>query len=83
MKESEKKQIKQLGEAIVYTNSRETEVILLKKMWNNDEVICPKCGKGILTHLHKKAKKNCCDWNCPVCGEIFRTINMLKNLPDD
>ena len=22
-----------------------------------------------------------CEWKCPACGEIFRTIRMLKELP--
>lgn len=65
----------------MYTNSREEEVILLKKMWNGDPVTCPKCGGAQLVHLHKKAKKSNNDWKCPACGEIFRTINMLINLP--
>ncbi len=29
----------------MYTNSRDEEVILLKKMWTGQEVVCPKCGK--------------------------------------
>lgn len=46
-------------------------------------VTCPKCGGAELTHLHKKAKKSDCDWVCPACGEIYRTIGMLKDLPDE
>ena len=33
--------------------------------------------------LHGKAKKSDCDWKCPACGEIYRTIRMLKQLPND
>jgi len=33
--------------------------------------------------LHKKAKKSSCNWVCPACGEIYRTIGMLKGLPDE
>ena len=64
----------------MYTGSRDEEVKLLKKLWTSEPVTCPKCGKGELTYLHKKAKKSNCDWKCPECGEIFRTINMLKEL---
>lgn len=67
----------------MYTDDRDTEVALLKKLWRGDKVVCPKCRKDTLTHLHKKAKKSDCDWKCPSCGEIYRTINMLKQLPND
>ena len=67
----------------MYTESRETEVQLLKKLWTKNPVTCPKCGGAELTHLHKKAKKSNCDWVCPACGEIYRTIGMLKALPDE
>ena len=67
----------------MYTENRDTEVALLKKMWHSEKVLCPKCGKDTLTHLHKKAKKSDCDWKCLSCGEIYRTINMLIQLPDD
>lgn len=65
----------------MYTADRDTEVALLKSLWRGESVICPKCGQDTLTHLHKKAKKSDCDWKCPACGEIYRTINMLKELP--
>lgn len=55
----------------------------MKKLWNGEEVICPKCGGAVLTLLHKKAKKSNNDWKCPACGEIFRTINMLYALPEN
>ena len=41
----------------MYTDSRDTEVVLIKKLWRGENVVCPKCGKGSLTHLHRKAKK--------------------------
>lgn len=66
----------------MYTNSRDEEVRLLKKLWTSQSVTCLKCGKAQLELLHKKAKKSDCDWKCPVCGEIYRTIRMLKELPD-
>ena len=31
--------------------------------------------------LDQKAKKSDFDWRCPACGEIYRTIRMLKELP--
>lgn len=64
----------------MYCNSREDEMKLLKKLWTSQPVICQKCGQATLETLHKKAKKSSCDWKCPACGEIYRTIRMLKNL---
>lgn len=66
----------------MYTHSRESEVALLKRLWRSEPTPCPKCRGATLTLLHKKAKKSNCDWKCPACGEIFRTISMLKALPD-
>ncbi len=54
----------------------------MKRLWRGEETTCPKCGKAVLTLLHKKAKKSNNDWVCPACGEIYRTINMLYELPD-
>ena len=68
---------------MLYTENRETELRLLKKLWREEPVLCPKCKAAELTHLHKKAKKSNNDWKCPACGEIYRTINMLRALPDD
>ena len=68
---------------IMYSKTRNDEVALLKDLWQERPTVCPKCGKGMLEHLHRKAKKSNCDWKCPKCGEIFRTIGMLKNLPDN
>ena len=64
----------------MYMNSSDAEVRLLKKLWASQPVTCPKCGSAQLEHLHKKAKKSDCDWRCPACGEIYRTIKMLKEL---
>ena len=66
----------------MYTNSREEEVELLKRLWASQPTLCPRCGREELVPLHKKAKKGDCDWKCPGCGEIYRTICMLKELPD-
>ena len=66
----------------MYFKTREEEVLFLKKLWTSEKVPCPKCGHEFLEHLHKKAKKSDTEWKCAKCGEIFRTINMLKELPD-
>jgi len=67
----------------MYTKDRNTEVQLLKALWTGQPVTCPKCGGAQLTLLHKKAKKSSCEWKCPACGEIYRTIRMLKQLPEE
>jgi len=67
----------------MYTENRDNEVNLLKSLWCEKAVICPACNKGKLQHLHKKAKKSNCDWKCTSCGEIFRTIKMFKDLPEE
>jgi len=67
----------------MYTANRDSEVALLKRLWCGEAVICPKCAQAKLEHLHKKAKKSNCDWICPACGEIYRTIRMLRALPED
>ncbi len=67
----------------MYTNSRDEEVRFLKRLWSAQPTICPKCKSAELEYLHKKAKKSNCDWKYPACGEIYRTINMFKELPED
>lgn len=64
----------------MYTRCREDEVKLIKRLWSSQPTICPKCSNATLEYLHKKAKRSDCDWKCPSCGEIYRTINMLKEL---
>ena len=66
----------------MYFNTREEELAFLKKLWQEEPVICPKCSGAPLEHLHKKAKKSNNDWKCPACGEIYRTINLFMDLPD-
>lgn len=63
----------------MYTNSREEEVRLPKRLWASQPTICPKCGGAELEHLHKKAKKSDCGWKCPICGEIYRTLVCLRS----
>ena len=67
----------------MYFKTRAEEVSFLKKLWNEEKVPCPKCGYEFLEHLHKKAKKSNNEWKCKNCGEIYRTINMLMDLPED
>ena len=67
----------------MYMNSSDAEVRLLKKLLTSQPVTCPKCGSAQLEHLHKKAQKSDCDWRCPACGEIYRTIRMLKELQSE
>ena len=50
---------------MIFMSNRDEEVILLKKLWTSQAVICPKCGNAQLELLHKKAKKSDCDWRCP------------------
>ena len=54
----------------------------LKKLWNGEKVMCPKCNKEYLILLHKKRKDND-DFQCPNCGEIYRTITIFNNLLKD
>ena len=67
----------------MYMNSSDAEGRLLKKLLTSQPVTCPKCGSAQLEHLHNKAKKSDCDWRCPACGEIYRTIKMLKELQSE
>lgn len=41
----------------------------LKKLWNDEKVMCPNCNKEYLIPLHKKRKDND-DFKCPNCGKI-------------
>lgn len=62
-------------------SSRDDEVAFLKRLWSAIPTNCPRCQKSELVRLHKKAKKDNNDWKCPECGEIYRTINMMYDLP--
>ena len=55
----------------------------MKRLWREEPTDCPVCGEAKLVFLHKKAKKSNNDWKCPACGEIFRTISMMYELPDE
>ena len=66
----------------MYHNTRNEELVFLKRLWNAVPTVCPKCRQSELLTLHKKVKKSNNDWKCPSCGEIYRTINMFMELPD-
>lgn len=51
----------------------------LKKLWNDEKVMCPNCNKEYLIPLHKKRKDND-DFKCPNCDKIYRTISILNNM---
>lgn len=53
------------------TNSRDTEVQLLRKLWAVQPVFCPKCEQVQLEHLHKKAKKVIVIGNAPPVGKYI------------
>lgn len=60
-------------------NSRNEVISFLKKLWNEDKVDCPLCGNE-LELLHKKAKKDNCDWQCKNCNKTFKTLYLLDEL---
>ena len=52
---------------------------ILKKLWNGEKVMCPKCNEDYLIPLHKNRKDND-DFQCSKCKEIFRTINIFNKM---
>ena len=59
--------------------TRDEAISFLKKLWNQESVDCPLCGKT-LELLHKKAKKSDCDWKCSNCDKTFKTISLLDEI---
>lgn len=57
----------------------ELDRVFLKKLWNGEKVLCPKCNEDYLIPLHKKIKDNN-DFKCPNCNQIYRTIGIFNNL---
>lgn len=51
----------------------------LKKLWNQEKAECPICGSEVEL-LHKKAKKNDCDWQCKNCNKAYKTIHLLDEI---
>ena len=66
----------------LYFSGREENLAFLKRLWAEQETVCPKCREATLTFLHRGAKKSNTEWRCAACGEIFRTIHMLYELND-
>ncbi len=60
-------------------NNRTEAISFLKKLWRNEKVNCPICGSE-LELLHKKAKKNDCDWQCKNCNKTYKTIHLLDEI---
>lgn len=63
-------------------NSRGEVLEFLKKLWKEEKVDCPMCGEP-LEPLHKKAKKDDCDWQCRKCDKTFKTIHLLDELNEE
>lgn len=63
-------------------NSRGEVLAFLKKLWKEEKVSCPICGET-LELLHKKAKKDDCDWQCKHCDKVFKTIHLLDELNEE
>lgn len=59
--------------------TREEVLTFLKKLWNHEKANCPICASE-LEPLHKKAKKNDCDWQCKKCDKSYKTIYLLDEL---
>ena len=60
-------------------NSRNEAIVFLKRLWNQEKTECPICGTE-LELLHKKAKKNECDWQCKNCNKTYKTIHLLNEI---
>ena len=63
-------------------NDRNEALAFLKKLWKEEGAECPMCGHE-LELLHKKAKKDDCDWQCIHCNKVFRTIHLLDELNEE
>lgn len=63
-------------------NSRTEVLRFLKKLWNEEKTNCPICGNE-LELLHKKSKKDNCDWQCKICNKTYKTIYLLDELNRD
>lgn len=70
----EKDVLQELGMA-----GRDEAMVFLKRLWCELPTPCPKCG-ATLEFLHKKAKRSNCDWKCPNCNAVYKTIAILNRL---
>lgn len=58
---------------------RTEALAFLKRLWREQPAACPKCGET-LEFMHKKAKKSNCEWKCPKCDTIYKTLRILDRL---
>ena len=56
----------------MYTNSRDEEVKLLKRLWASQPTACPKCGGDEMVHLHKKQGK------VIVTGSVLPVVKFIE-----
>ena len=54
--------------------------MFLKKLWNGEKVLCPKCNNDYLIPLHKNDKDN---FSCPKCKKVYRTIGIFNEMLKD
>lgn len=59
--------------------TRSEVLSFLKQLWNDNKVKCPICDND-LELLHKKDKKDNCDWQCKTCNKTFKTLYLLDEL---
>ncbi|MBP5308397.1 MAG: hypothetical protein J6Z34_04600 [Clostridia bacterium] len=59
--------------------TRNESLAFIKKLWRQEKAECPICGSE-LKPLHKKAKKNDCDWQCRNCNKTYKTIHLLDEI---
>ena len=56
----------------MYSDSRDEEVKLLKRLWTSQTTVCPKCGGAELVHLHKKQRK------VIVTGRVLPVVKFIE-----
>ena len=56
--------------------TRNEVITFMKKLWNKEKVDCPICVSH-LEILHKKAKRDNCDWQYKTCDKIYKTLYLL------
>lgn len=60
---------------------RDDALVFLKRLWRRESTQCPLC-KDELELLHKGSKADDCDWRCRRCDTVYRTMHLLRELPD-
>lgn len=71
--------MKKVGLKDLGIKNRSDGAAFLKRLWNGEKTNCPMCGDE-LEMLHRKAKKDSCEWQCRRCDAVFRTIDLLDQL---